>query len=249
DVGSIECPKCGEAFKSALLISKTALVGLFFEMKERGVFPIFTGGTAFYLQALWRVPFSEGAPSDWRVRTWFSRLRSEQIFALLNDVDPVRARKIGKNDRQRLTRAWEIIFQTGHLPSERKKNVSVSFTPLLFGIHWERETLKKRIAGRVEEMFRKGIVDEVERLFAMGYTFPLPALDNFTYLPVVRFLRGEITREEAKERVVKGTFVFAKRQMNWFRKWPVIWFSGENMSREAMAGEICRLLEREGVLG
>ncbi|MCS7130951.1 MAG: DUF555 domain-containing protein [Archaeoglobaceae archaeon] len=33
DVGSIECPKCGEAFKSALLISKTALVGLVFEMK------------------------------------------------------------------------------------------------------------------------------------------------------------------------------------------------------------------------
>ncbi len=33
DVGSVECPKCGEAFKSALLISKTALVGLVFEMK------------------------------------------------------------------------------------------------------------------------------------------------------------------------------------------------------------------------
>lgn len=33
DVGGIECPKCGETFKSALLISKTALVGLVFEMK------------------------------------------------------------------------------------------------------------------------------------------------------------------------------------------------------------------------
>jgi len=33
DVGSIECPKCGEAFKSAMLIAKTALVGLIFEMK------------------------------------------------------------------------------------------------------------------------------------------------------------------------------------------------------------------------
>lgn len=33
DVGSVECPKCGEQFKSALLVSRTALVGLVFEMK------------------------------------------------------------------------------------------------------------------------------------------------------------------------------------------------------------------------
>lgn len=33
NVGVIECPKCGEAFKSALLVSKTALVGLIFEIK------------------------------------------------------------------------------------------------------------------------------------------------------------------------------------------------------------------------
>lgn len=33
DVGGVECPKCGETFKSAFLVSKTALVGLIFEMK------------------------------------------------------------------------------------------------------------------------------------------------------------------------------------------------------------------------
>ncbi|MDW7990386.1 MAG: DUF555 domain-containing protein [Archaeoglobaceae archaeon] len=33
NVGNVECPKCGEAFKSAFLVSKTALVGLVFEMK------------------------------------------------------------------------------------------------------------------------------------------------------------------------------------------------------------------------
>ncbi len=33
NVGGVECPKCGEQFKSALLVSRTALVGLVFEMK------------------------------------------------------------------------------------------------------------------------------------------------------------------------------------------------------------------------
>ena len=33
DVGVTQCPKCGETFKSAFMVSKTALVGLVFEMK------------------------------------------------------------------------------------------------------------------------------------------------------------------------------------------------------------------------
>ncbi|MCX7667520.1 MAG: tRNA (adenosine(37)-N6)-dimethylallyltransferase MiaA [Atribacterota bacterium] len=227
---------------------KREVVRLFFDMTDRQVLPIVTGGTAFYLYALWQTPFYEGVPSDWRMRIWVSRLRNEQIFALLKDVDPARARKIGKNDRQRLIRAWEIVFKTGHLPSEKKRGSQGFFVPLLFGIYWEKETLKRRIAERVEEMFRRGIVEEVEGLFARGYAFPIPALDNFTYLPVVQFLRGEISLEEAKERIKKGTFLFAKRQMNWFKKWPVVWFSGENMSQEAIAGTICQFLEKEGVL-
>jgi hypothetical protein len=33
DVGSVECPKCGEPFKSAFMVARMALVGLIFEMK------------------------------------------------------------------------------------------------------------------------------------------------------------------------------------------------------------------------
>lgn len=227
---------------------KKEVIRLFFEVTERKALPIVTGGTAFYLHALWQTPFQEGAPSDWRMRIWLSRLRNEQILALLKGVDPVRARKIGKSDRQRLIRAWEIICQTGHPPSEKRKKPSSIFTLLLFGIYWEKETLKRRIAERVEEMFRRGIVEEVEKLFGMGYAFPIPALDNFTYFPVVQFLRGEISLEETKERIKRGTFLFAKRQMNWFKKWPVIWFPGESMSQEKMAGEIYQFLEKEGML-
>ncbi len=33
DVGDVDCPKCGEIFKSAFMVAGTALVGLVFEMK------------------------------------------------------------------------------------------------------------------------------------------------------------------------------------------------------------------------
>ncbi|MGC8779009.1 MAG: tRNA (adenosine(37)-N6)-dimethylallyltransferase MiaA [Candidatus Caldatribacteriaceae bacterium] len=226
---------------------KKEAIRLFFDTRVRQALPVVTGGTAFYLHTLWRPSLYEGMSSDWRIRVWLSRLQKEQLFALLKEVDSSRARKIGKNDHQRLVRAWEIFLKTGHVPSERKKKHFPLFSPLFFGIHWEKETLKKRIAERVERMFQRGIIEEVEGLFTRGYTFPIPALDNFTYLPVVQFLQGEISLEEAKEKIKKGTFLFARRQINWFRKWPVTWFPGENMSQETMAREIYQSLEKEGV--
>jgi len=33
DVGDVDCPKCGEIFKSAFMVAGVALVGLVFEMK------------------------------------------------------------------------------------------------------------------------------------------------------------------------------------------------------------------------
>jgi tRNA dimethylallyltransferase len=222
---------------------KKAVVRLVPEILGRENLPIVTGGSAFYLRTLWQ-SFTEGASADWRFRIWCSRFSSEQIFALLRNVDSPRAQKIGKNDRQRLIRAFEIFSKTGHPPSEKKKRSFVSFVPVFFGIRWEKETLKKRIVERVESMFQRGIIEEVQALFRMGYTFPIPALDNFTYLPVVQFLQGNMTLKEAKEKIIQGTFLFAKRQMNWFKKWPITWFSGENMSPETMVREICLFLEK-----
>ncbi len=219
------------------------------EITWRGNLPVVVGGTAFYLQSLWQEPLFEGIPTNRSLRLSLAHLSSEKIFALLKSIDPSRAQKIGKHDRRRLIRALEIFLGSGHLPSAKKKKALPPFTPLFFGIHWEKEVLKKRIIERTKNMFRQGLVEEVEALFARGYTFPLPALENFTYLPVVELLYGKITANEAKERIVKGTLLFVKRQMNWFRKWPITWFCGEHSSWENMSREIYLSLEKQGIWG
>lgn len=228
---------------------RKAAIRSILDIQNRKAFPIVTGGTAFYIHALWKPDYREGTPADERIRIALSHMQGEQVFALLKNVDPYRAQKIGKKDVQRLVRALEIFMVTGHPPSEKRPQRDSSiFMPLLFGIYWERETLKKKIVERVELMFKKGIVEEVERLLAKGYTFSIPALNNFTYFPIVELLQGRISLLEAKEKIQKGTFLFAKRQMNWFKKWPIIWFLGEAMSQETIARKICEVLEKEGVL-
>lgn len=228
---------------------RKAAIRSILDIRERKALPIITGGTAFYIYTLWEPHFREGTPADERIRIALSHMRGEQIFALLKRIDPYRAQKIGKKDVQRLVRALEIFMTTGHPPSEKRPQRDSSlFMPLFFGIYWEKETLKRKIAERVELMFQKGIIEEVERLLAMGYTFSIPAFDNFTYSPIVELLQGKISILEAKEKIQKGTFLFAKRQMNWFKKWPIIWFLGEAMPPKTIALKICEFLEKEGVL-
>lgn len=202
---------------------------LFGEISSRRNTPVVVGGTAFYLHVLFQgIPFS-GAPRSKRLRLVLERMRTEKLFALLKSIDPYRAEKVGKNDRKRLIRALEIFFLTHHPPSEKRGAFQEreNLRYLLLGISWDREELEKRVRERVEGMFRQGIVEEVRHLFSLGYRMPLPALENFTYRPVVALLEGRLSLEEAKEEIIKGTLLFVKRQMNWFRKMPILWCNPE----------------------
>ncbi len=213
------------------------------EIRERGNLPLVVGGTAFYLQALYRSFLFVGAPAENNIRIALERLSTEKLYALLKNVDPRRAQKIGKYDRKRLIRALEIFKKTGHPPSLFSPRPS-SFSPLLIGIRWDRDKLKERIYHRVGEMFKRGIVEEVGELFSRGYSPPIPALDNFTYRPIVKLLRGDVSREEAQEEILQGTFRFLKTQINWFKKAPVTWIEGEGRSLSILVEEAYTIIER-----
>ncbi|MEN3202906.1 MAG: tRNA (adenosine(37)-N6)-dimethylallyltransferase MiaA [Atribacterota bacterium] len=219
---------------------------LFYEMGIRGSFPIVVGGTGFYFDVLFHGIPAWGVPRNEGLRRVLERMKNEQLFALLVDIDPNRAAKIGKGDRKRLIRALEIFFLTGRIPSERKVHhrTPQEFQYLLVGISWEKEDLQRRIRERVEDMFCKGIVEEVAHLLDLGYRLPLPALENFTYRPIVAFLEGKCSLAEAKEAIFRGTMVFVKRQMNWFRKMPITWFSSEGGNFRKLAERISNFVMR-----
>lgn len=213
---------------------------LLHEIPLRESFPIVVGGTAFYFDVLFHGIPAQGAPRSENLRRILGRMRTEQLFALLADIDPNRAAKIGRSDRKRLIRALEIFFLTGRIPSARKvpQKTHRELQYLLVGIFWDKERLRQRIWDRVEDMFRKGIVEEVAHLFNLGYELPLPALENFTYRPVVDFLQGRCSLAAAKEAVFQGTMLFVRRQMNWFRKMPIVWFPSEEGNFKKLAERV-----------
>ncbi len=114
-------------------------------------------------------------------------------------------------------------------------------TPVnFFGLKREAGDLRARIAARVDEMFRCGLVEETRELLAHGLAENKTAMQAIGYRQVAEHLRGERGLAQTVELVKIRTRQFAKRQMTWFRrharlKW-IEWKAEE--SAEQVVGKI-----------
>jgi tRNA dimethylallyltransferase len=86
-----------------------------------------------------------------------------------------------------------------------------------------RTQLYDRIDRRVEEMFRRGLVAEVQTLIAR-YPRDCHSFKAIGYRQVARYLDGSWTLEQAIEDTQRESRRYAKRQATWFRSDPsIVW--------------------------
>jgi tRNA dimethylallyltransferase len=150
----------------------------------------------------------------------------EAIHGALRRVDPETAARLAPADAERNIRAYEIYFLTGKTMSwwqSRPRNELIRYRWLRLGISWPRSQLYARIDQRVEEMFRRGFVGEVQTLIAR---FPRDchAFNAIGYRQIVRHLEGKCSLEEAIADTQRQSRRYAKRQLTWFRADPeIVW--------------------------
>lgn len=122
-----------------------------------------------------------------------------------------------KNNPQRLMRALEVVLTTGvsitHFQSAQK--LTRPFNILKIGLSIPREILNERINSRVDAMMEEGFLQEVASLLSSTH---VNALQTVGYQEIFAHLRGEITLEDAVEKIKQHTRQYAKRQMTWFKK-------------------------------
>jgi tRNA dimethylallyltransferase len=191
------------------------------EIQSRGHVPILCGGTGLYFKA-----FLEGlgeAPSaDAKLRTELEAMPLEELLAELRDRDPATYEKIDRKNPRRVIRAVEVIRLTGKPFSEQRaewKPEARSQKPEARFLCLTRspDDLRARINARVDEMFRRGLVDETRELLKHGLEQNKTAMQAIGYRQVVEHLRGERSLAETIELVKIRTRQFAKRQLTWFR--------------------------------
>ena len=201
------------------------------EIYAQGRIPIIVGGTGFYIQAvLYGVEFTEGAEDTAFRRELESFAREMGAHALherLAAVDPEAAANIHENNVKRTVRALEFYHLTGKKISEHNAEERRRKTPYqsaYFVLDDDRERLYERINCRVDKMLKDGLVEEVERLRAMGCHGKMVSMQGLGYKEILDYLEGNCTLEDAAFCIRRDTRHFAKRQLTWFRRErDVIW--------------------------
>jgi tRNA dimethylallyltransferase len=185
--------------------------------------PIIAGGSGLYIKSLID-GFFENEAKDESVRKELYELLNkngkEYLYNQLLKIDAETAKNITPEFYRRVIRALEVFYVTGKKISELKKeNIKIDFETLQFGLLWERKVLYKRIEQRVDEMLKKGLVEEVQKLKNKGYHYSnCNALNTVGIKEVFQYFDGIFDLDTMVSLIKQNTRRYAKRQMTWFNK-------------------------------
>ena len=191
----------------------------------RGKTCIIVGGTGLYMDSLIRGNAFAPFPST-GMREKLENMPIEQVFAQLQEADPEAAARLHLSDKKRIIRAMEVFLETGETitaHNRRTQAIPPRYSPLWFALEDEnRQDLYHRIDRRVDVMLEMGLIDEIQSLLAAGIPKSCTAMQAIGYKEFLSALEGQISIEEAADRVRQSSRRYAKRQLTWFRRNPGI---------------------------
>jgi tRNA dimethylallyltransferase len=193
------------------------------QIEARGHVPLLVGGTFLYFRALERgLATLPAADPQLRlaIEDEAAALGWPALHAELAGVDPTAAARIAPADRQRISRGLEVYRLTGRPLSAWQAQAAAFASPPALRLILAppaRDTLYAAIDARFEAMLAAGLLDEVARLRAAGYSRDLPALRAVGYRQMWSHLAGEIDYPTLVEAAKTASRQYAKRQLTWLR--------------------------------
>ena len=212
---------------------RTRAIAVLDDLRSRSRLPILTVGTGLYLRALLEGLADAPARSEElraRLEAGADAHSLQYLHRVLRRLDPEAALRIGSRDRPKMIRAIEVCLLTGRTLSEVHRMGRApleGYHPIKIGLQPPRAALYGRIERRVQMMFDRGWLDEVARLLRSGVPKNSKPFDFIGYSELQAYLEGTITLEAATKAIAQATRRYAKRQLTWFRKEPLVhWLPG-----------------------
>ena len=200
---------------------------------ERGA-AVVAGGTGLYLRAaLTDLDVPPPAPPAVRERVTEEVERDRQAaHRRLAGIDSAAAEVVHPHDRKRLVRALELAESGRSLVAGRDRlwEGAPRRPTLTVGLDVSPDVLERRIRERTDEMFARGVVEEVRAATAGAVSRTAEKTLGLE----------EIARlgPEAREPIVLRTRRYAAYQRKWMRRIPDIVLVAADRAPEAVAGEI-----------
>ena len=202
--------------------------------------PILVGGSGQYIMALlenWSVPKVEPDEKFRKKLELLSQQKGKEfLYKKLQKEFPSIAENIDKNNTRRVIRGFEVGRSGFELEKHQKERDFTKFQ--VYGLTMDRELLYEKIDNRIEDMFKKGWVEEVQNLISTGLNNKSLSFKNIGYSDIYLFIKKEISFEEVLIRIKKSTRNLIRHQYNWFKltdpriKW--IDISGNNNNNYAL---------------
>ena len=192
------------------------------EIHARNKHAVIVGGTGLYIKAILDdLNFPDTDPIiRARLESEALEFGTDSLFARLQVEDPAAALAIDRANTRRVIRALEVIEITGkpftaNLPREDSSRYPDA---MQFGLVMEREHLRERIDQRVDQMWDKGFVAEVDKLIEDGILEGATAQRAIGYSSLIASRAGTVSELEAKEETKRATRQYARRQETWFSR-------------------------------
>jgi tRNA dimethylallyltransferase len=188
------------------------------EIRRAGRIPVVVGGTGLYLRAALvdlDLPPTPRPGARERFEHLYDRLGPERAHAVLAEADPAAAGAVHPNDRRRVVRALELA-QVGETLSPTRSRLWSEETrhpTLVFGLDVPKDVLRARIERRTQEMFDRGVQEEIARATAEPISSTVRQVIGLEDIQ-------NLERDDAVAALNRRTLRYAAYQRKWMRRIP-----------------------------
>jgi tRNA dimethylallyltransferase len=190
------------------------------DIHQRQKLALLVGGSGLYVWSVldgWSIPAVAPDPEFRRhLEAKAAGGGKNELYQELARLDPVAAQRIDPRNVRRTIRALEVHRSAEAPISKLQGKKAPSFQTLIIGLTAERPELYRRIDLRVDEMIKRGLVDEVKQLLDRGYDASLPAMSGIGYKQITMFLNGELTLADAVQQTKYSWFRLKDVRIGWF---------------------------------
>lgn len=194
---------------------------IFDKLYSENKIPILCGGTGLYIEGI-IYSYSFGSVSDSNLRlsleTELKEKGAEHMYAKLCEIDKEDALKIHPNNTKRVVRALELFYLKGTNKSQLNEK-SLKYDIYLCNLNPPREKLYEQINLRVNKMFEKGLVNEVEDLINSGVRFENQSMKAIGYKEFQEYFENQKPLDSVVELIKQNSRHYAKRQVTWFKRY------------------------------
>lgn len=184
------------------------------KIRSKGSLPIMCGGSGMYVESVLRGYRLIPVPENTALRNELANKTLDELTAILATYKKLH-NNTDTDTVKRAIRAIEIEEYYKKIPVGEREFPKIR--TLTVGLDVSREVRRERISRRLHARMEQGLVEEVERLLASGFTAEQLIYYGLEYKFVTLYIKGELTRKQMIDELEIAIHQFAKRQMTWFR--------------------------------